>query len=155
MVALVLLLLSVTGHLSEAGQLSVPVIGSLPFHAGLATVALFGPGRQILSGGIKAARVGAPSMDTLVGLGVGSAYLASLAALVWPTVGWPCFFNEPVMLLGFVLLGRFLEERARRRTGRALQDLAALQPNTARLLMDDGAIREVSVSALRPGEHKA
>ena len=72
MVALVLLLLSVMGHLSEAGQLSVPVIGSLPFHAGLATVALFGPGRQILSGGIKAARVGAPSMDTLVGLGVGS-----------------------------------------------------------------------------------
>jgi len=68
-------------------------------------------------------------------------------------VGWPCFFNEPVMLLGFVLLGRFLEERARRRTGRALQDLAALQPDVARLLMDDGAIREVSVSALRPGEH--
>ena len=82
MVALVLLLLSVMGHLSEAGQLSVPVIGSLPFHAGLATVALFGPGRQILVGGFKAARVGAPSMDTLVGLGVSSAYTASLVALV-------------------------------------------------------------------------
>ena len=152
MVALVLLLLSVMGHLSEAGQLSVPVIGSLPFHAGLATVALFGPGRQILSGGIKAARVGAPSMDTLVGLGVGSAYLASLAALVWPTVGWPCFFNEPVMLLGFVLLGRFLEERARFRTGQALQQLAQLQPETARLVLTDGEIREVRVGALRPGE---
>ena len=153
MVALVLLLLSVMGHLSEAGQLSVPVIGSLPFHAGLATVALFGPGRQILVGGIKAARVGAPSMDTLVGLGVGSAYLASLVALVWPTVGWPCFFNEPVMLLGFVLLGRFLEERARFRTGQALQQLAQLQPETARLVLTDGEIREVRVGALRPGEH--
>ena len=152
MVALVLLLLSVMGHLSEAGQLSVPVIGSLSFHAGLATVALFGPGRQILVGGIKAARVGAPSMDTLVGLGVGSAYLASLVALVWPTVGWPCFFNEPVMLLGFVLLGRFLEERARFRTGQALQQLAQLQPETARLVLTDGEIREVRVGALRPGE---
>ena len=152
MVALLLLLLSVLGHLSEAGQLSLPLIGSLPFHAALATVALIGPGRPILTGGVQAARSGAPSMDTLVGLGVGSAYLASLVALFWPQVGWPCFFNEPVMLLGFVLLGRFLEERARYRTGQALKQLAQLQPETARLLLDDGAIREVRVGALRPGE---
>jgi Cu2+-exporting ATPase len=152
MVALVLLLLSVLGHLSEAGHLSMPVIGSLPFHAVLATVALLGPGRHILIGGVKSARTGAPSMDTLVGLGVGSAYLASLVALIWPTVGWPCFFNEPVMLLGFVLLGRFLEERARFRTGQALQQLAQLQPETARLVLTDGEIREVRVGALRPGE---
>ena len=152
MVALLLLLLSVLGHLSEAGQLSLPLIGSLPFHAALATVALIGPGRPILTGGVLAARSGAPSMDTLVGLGVGSAYLASLVALFWPQVGWPCFFNEPVMLLGFVLLGRFLEERARYRTGQALKQLAQLQPETARLLLDDGAIREVRVGALRPGE---
>jgi len=152
MVALLLLLLSVLGHLSEAGQLSLPLIGSLPFHAALATVALIGPGRPILIGGVLAARSGAPSMDTLVGLGVGSAYLASLVALFWPQVGWPCFFNEPVMLLGFVLLGRFLEERARYRTGQALKQLAQLQPETARLLLDDGAIREVRVGALRPGE---
>ena len=152
MVALVLLLLSVLGHLSEAGHLALPLIGSLPFHASLATVALIGPGRPILVGGFKAARIGAPSMDTLVGLGVGSAYLASLVALVWPAVGWPCFFNEPVMLLGFVLLGRFLEERARFRTGQALQQLAQLQPDVARLLLADGEIREVRVGALRPGE---
>ena len=151
-VALVLLVLSVVGHLAEAGTVQVPPLGSLPFHAGLATVALVGPGRPILIAGWRSARMGVPTMDTLVSLGVGSAYLASLVALVWPQVGWPCFFNEPVMLLGFVLLGRFLEERARRRTGRALQDLAALQPDGARLLMDDGTIREVSVSALRPGE---
>nr|WP_255618182.1 heavy metal translocating P-type ATPase [Synechococcus sp. MU1625] len=152
MVALLLLLLSVLGHLSEAGQLSLPLIGTLPFHATLATVALVGPGRPILVGGVAAARAGAPSMDSLVGLGVSSAYVASLVALVWPQVGWPCFFNEPVMLLGFVLLGRFLEERARFRTGQALQQLARLQPDTARLLLPDGAIREVRVGALRPGE---
>ena len=152
MVALTLLLLSVLGHLSEAGHLSLPLIGRLPFHAALATVALLGPGRPILLGGFAAARAGAPSMDTLVGLGVGSAYLASLVALIWPQVGWPCFFNEPVMLLGFVLLGRFLEERARFRTGQALHQLAQLQPDTARLVLPDGAIRDVRVGALRPGE---
>jgi Cu2+-exporting ATPase len=56
------------------------------------------------------------------------------------------------MLLGFVLLGRFLEERARFRTGQALQQLAQLQPETARLVLTDGEIREVRVGALRPGE---
>ena len=152
MVALVLLVLSVLGHLAEGGHLNLPVVGELWFHATLASVALIGPGRPILVGGWRSVRAGAPSMDTLVGLGVSSAYVASLVALIWPQVGWPCFFNEPVMLLGFVLLGRFLEERARVRTGRALQQLAALQPNQARLVMADGSVREVPVAALRPGE---
>ena len=152
MVALVLLLLSVLGHLAAGGHLELVIVGALPFHAGLATVALLGPGRPILVGGARAALALTPTMDTLVGLGVSSAYLASLVALLWPQVGWPCFFNEPVMLLGFVLLGRFLEERARFRTGRALQQLAQLQPDTARLLAGDGTIREVRVGALRPGE---
>ena len=152
MVALVLLVLSVLGHLSEMGKLSLPYLGTLGFHAALATIALAGPGRPILSNGFKSARVGAPSMDTLVGLGVTSAYFASVVALIWPQVGWPCFFNEPVMLLGFVLLGRFLEERARFRTGQALEQLARLQPDQARLILPDGEIREVRVGALRPGE---
>ncbi len=152
MVALVLLILSVFGHLAEGGRLALPIIGSLPFHASLATLALIGPGFKILKNGLKAALDLAPSMDTLVGLGVTSAYLASLVALIWPKVGWPCFFNEPVMLLGFVLLGRFLEERARLRTGRALKQLAQLQPDQARLLVSDGVVRDVRVGALRPGE---
>lgn len=153
MVALGLLLLSVLGHLAEAGRLQLPIIGSLPFHATLATLALFGPGRLILLNGARSALALVPTMDTLVGLGVSSAYIASLVALIWPEVGWPCFFNEPVMLLGFVLLGRSLEERARFRTGRALQQLVRLQPDKARLIVADGVIREVRVGALRQGEH--
>ena len=152
LVAMILLLLSVLGHLAEQGTLQISFLGSLPFHASLATFALFGPGLQILKGGAKAALALAPNMDTLVGLGVSSAYLASITALIWPQVGWPCFFNEPVMLLGFVLLGRFLEERARFRTGLAIKQLAQLQPETARLLIENNEIREVRVGALRPGE---
>jgi Cu2+-exporting ATPase len=86
---------------------------------------------------------------------MGSAYLASLVAFLWPAVGWQCFFNEPVLLLGFVLLGRFLEERARLRTGRALEELAQLQPETALLRLSEGAAAEtrpVRVGALRPGD---
>ncbi len=151
-VAISLLVFSVLGHLAEGGKLDLPILGLLPFHAALATVALFGPGLKILVRGGKAAIAFSPTMDTLVGLGVSSAYLASLVAWIWPFVSWPCFFNEPVMLLGFVLLGRFLEERARFRTGRALKQLAQLQPETARLIVDQGVIREIRVGALRPGE---
>jgi Cu2+-exporting ATPase len=145
-VALALLLVSVLGHLSIAG------LGAIWIHALVATIALAGPGRPILVRGAQAALVGMPSMDTLVGLGVLSAYLASLVAFLWPQGGWPCFFNEPVMLLGFVLLGRFLEERARFRTGRALEELAELQPDTALLLLGDGMPRPVRVGGLRPGD---
>ena len=151
-VALILLILSVVGHLAEGGIINIPVIGNLQFHAGLATVALFGPGLSILKRGAKAALARCPTMDTLVGLGVSSAYLASVVALIWPKVGWPCFFNEPVMLLGFVLLGRFLEERARCRTNRAIKQLAKLQPDTARLILDSNQIKEVRVGSIKPGE---
>ena len=151
-VALALLLLSGLGHLTMAGGLPPSPLGALWFHALLASVALLGPGRPILVRGAIQAWHGVPGMDTLVGLGMASAYLASLVALQWPGSGWSCFFNEPVMLLGFVLLGRFLEERARHRTGRALEELADLQPDTALLLLGDDPPRQVRVGGLRPGD---
>ncbi len=151
-IATSLLTLSGLGHLVEGQDISFPLIGSLPFHAALATFALLGPGKSILKAGLKSATMLTPTMDTLVSLGVLSAYLASIVALIWPKVGWPCFFNEPVMLLGFVLLGRFLEERARYKTGTALKELAKLQPETANLILDNNEIREIRIGALRPGE---
>lgn len=154
LVALLLLLVSGLGHLAEAGQLPWrgpwPLLGSLWFHALVATLALAVPGRPILIRGARSALAGVPGMDTLVGLGVASAYLSSLVGWLWPASGWPCYFNEPVMLLGFVLTGRFLEERARYRTGRAIEELGALQPDHALLLLDDGSPRQVRVGGLRP-----
>jgi len=155
LVALLLLLVSAAGHLAQMGQLPLPWLAQIRVHALVATLALALPGRSILVSGLRSALAGAPGMDTLVGLGMASAYAASFVALIRPSVGWQCFFNEPVMLLGFVLLGRFLDERARYRTGRALQDLARLQPDEALLLVGEGpqgATRPVRVGALRPGD---
>ncbi len=152
MISLILLILSVVGHLAESGKVQLPLIGTLPFHATLATFAVFGPGLSILKSGVKSAIQLAPTMDTLVGIGVISAYLTSLSSLIWPSVGWPCFFNEPVMLLGFVLLGRFLEERARFRTGKALKELARLQPDQARVFDANNQLKEIRVGALKVGE---
>ena len=155
-VALVLLVVSGLGHLALAGELPPSAVSRLladeALHALVATLALAFPGRPILVRGAIGALRGLPSMDTLVGLGVVSAYLASWVGFLWPQGGWPCFFNEPVMLLGFVLLGRFLEDRARYRTGRALEQLAALQPDTALLVLGEGLPRPVRVGGLRPGD---
>ena len=151
-IATSLLILSGMGHLVEGQQISIPLIGSLPFHAALATFALLGPGKSILKAGIKSAFILTPTMDSLISLGVLSAYIASIIALIWPKVGWPCFFNEPVMLLGFVLLGRFLEERARVKTGTALKELAKLQPETANLILENNETKTIRIGALKPGE---
>ncbi|MDA0865993.1 MAG: heavy metal translocating P-type ATPase [Cyanobacteria bacterium] len=155
-IALALLLLSSIGHLKHLGGLTLPVLSTLGFHFALATVALAGPGRAILVDGWKGLRHGAPTMNTLVGLGTLSAYSASVVALFWPGLGWECFFDEPVMLLSFILLGRTLEQRARFQATDALRSLIALQPATARLITQpQGASQagiEVPASCVHVGE---
>ena len=154
--ALVLVLLSGLGHFAEADADSWPspleLFQAPWFHGLVATAALAGPGRSILITGLRTALSGHPSMDSLVGLGMGSAYLASLVGWLWPDSHLPCFFNEPVMLLGFVLAGRFLEERARWRSCRAIEELASLQPDEALLMMEGGPPRKVRSGGLRPGD---
>ena len=150
-IAIVLLLLSAIGHLKHFGWLTVPVLSDLWFHAVLATVTLVGPAREILVDGWQGMRRLAPNMNTLVALGSVSAYLASVVALVFPQLGWECFFDEPVMLLSFILLGRTLEQRARFRAADALRSLVELQPAIARLISDpstaDAAQNGVEVPA--------
>ncbi|MBE9137928.1 copper-translocating P-type ATPase [Nodosilinea sp. LEGE 07088] len=133
-VAIALLILSTLGHLRHFGWLTVPILSDLWFHALLATGTLAFPARDILVDGWQGIRRGAPNMNTLVALGSGSAYLASVVALVFPALGWECFFDEPVMLLAFILLGRTLEQRARYRAADALRSLVELQPAVARLI---------------------
>ncbi|PSN11362.1 heavy metal translocating P-type ATPase [filamentous cyanobacterium CCT1] len=133
-IAIALLILSAIGHLNHFGWLTIPVLSDLWFHAVLATVTLAFPAREILVDGWGGLRRLAPNMNTLVALGSVSAYLASVVALVFPDLGWECFFEEPVMLLAFILLGRTLEQRARYRAADALRSLVELQPAVARLI---------------------
>ena len=132
--ATVLLLFSSLGHLHHLGNISFPVLNNIWFHWALASIAICFPGMPIVRDGWRSLRHGMPNMNTLVGLGTLSAYLASCLALLYPQLGWECFFDEPVMLLGFILLGRFLEGRARTRASQALTSLLAQQPQTARLI---------------------
>lgn len=157
-VAVGLLVLSAIGHLKHFGWLTVPVLSDLWFHGLLATVTLLVPAREILVDGWRGMRRLAPNMNSLVALGSGSAYLASLVALAFPRLGWECFFDEPVMLLSFILLGRTLEQRARFRAADALRSLVELQPSSARLIADPTASEtaqtgvEVPTSYVQTGE---
>jgi len=135
-VAMVLLFLSALGHLEPLTGIHLPILSDLWFHAGLATIALLGPGRAMAIDGWNGLRRNAPNMNTLVSLGTFAAYSASLVALLFPTLGWECFFDEPVMLVGFILLGRTLEQQARHRAAAAFQSLLALQPKLARLISE-------------------
>lgn len=135
-VATTLLVLSAIGHLNHFGWV-IPGLSNIWFHFGLATIALVVPGRTILTDGWHGLRHGTPNMNTLVGLGTLTAYLASTVALLFPRLGWECFFDEPVMLVGFILLGRALEQQARTRAVASLRSLLDLQPARARLLPTD------------------
>ncbi|MCU0570406.1 MAG: heavy metal translocating P-type ATPase [Oculatellaceae cyanobacterium Prado106] len=140
-IAILLLILSIIGHLEHFGVI-IPGLSNIWFHFGLATVALLFPGRGILVDGWKGLRHNIPNMNTLIGLGTLTAYSASTIALFFPKLGWECFFDEPVMLVGFILLGRSLEQRARGRAATAFQALLALQPAIARLIHPDSQTSE-------------
>jgi len=150
--AFILLLFSVLGHLAEGGYINSPFLGNIFFHAIIASIALAFPGRPIIIKGFQSFIKNRPNMDTLVALGVTSAYSTSLLSVIFPKTGFPCFFNEPVMLLGFILLGRFLEDRAKFQTGSSISDLLDLQPETAPLFDKNNNLKSVKVNTLRPGD---
>jgi len=152
--ATVLLFFSSIGHLHHLGLPTIPVLSNIWIHFGLATLALLIPGRSLLVDGWRSLSQGMPNMNTLVGLGTISAYLASCFALFLPSLGWECFFDEPVMLLGFILLGRTLEGKARNRASAALEKLVTLQPPIARLIgkKDSSETIEIPVEQVKPGE---
>ncbi len=151
-----LILFSSLGHLD---QFLGPRLGfhfafldNIWLHWGLATATLL-LCRTILANGWRGLRQGFPNMNTLVGLGAVSAYSASLVALLWPQLGWECFFDEPVMMLGFILLGRTLEQQARHRASQSLRALLALQPAIAQVLIPGS--QGASVQGEAAGDVKA
>ena len=149
-----LLFFSSIGHLHHLGLPYIPILSNIWIHFGLATLALLIPGRSLLVDGWRSLINGMPNMNTLVGLGTTSAYLASCFALFLPQLGWECFFDEPVMLLGFILLGRTLEGKARNRASAALEKLVSLQPPMARLIgqKSDSETIEIPVDRVKSGE---
>ncbi|MBI4742904.1 MAG: copper-translocating P-type ATPase [Betaproteobacteria bacterium] len=113
----------------------------------LATPVLFGPGKEIFVKAWKLAQQKSANMDTLIAIGAGAAYLYSLPGLFRRP--HHVYFEAASGIVCFVLLGRYLEERAKGQASEAIRMLIALQPGTAIVLRDGEecvvAIDEVGV----------
>lgn len=132
---------------SAMAMMRSPVVHWMQF--ALTSVVVFGSGKPFFDKAIRLARQRAANMDTLVALGVGSAYFYSLPALFWRR--GHVFFEAAAAIVTFVLLGRYLEERARGRAGEAIRQLVDLQPARATLLRDGKEI-VIDVDALQVGD---
>ncbi len=121
----------------------------------LATIVLFGPGRQFFAKGVPALLRGAPDMNSLVAVGTGSAWTYSVVATFVPQLlpegVRAVYFEAAAVIVVLILIGRWLEAGAKGRTGAAIQALLGLQVRTARR-MQDGKATEVDVDALLVGD---
>ncbi len=124
-------------------------------------------GRSLFRGAWNATRNRTATMDTLVTLGTGTAYITSVVVTVapslLPSISHPgAYFDSASTIIALVLLGKWLESRAKRRTAEALTSLLELHPSTV-LVRRNGADVEVSASevavsdtvVIRPGERVA
>ena len=102
----------------------------------------------------RSLRNGSATMDTLVALGTGAAWIYSFSVVLWPDFFPPqarhLYFEASVMILGLINLGHALEQRARQRSSKALERLLDLTPAQARLVDQQGD-RLIPVSEVQPG----
>ncbi|OIW17038.1 hypothetical protein TanjilG_13857 [Lupinus angustifolius] len=148
------------GHLSHFFAAKAPWIHafhSTGFHMSLSLFTLLGPGRQLILDGLKSLLKRAPNMNTLVALGALSSFTVSSFAAFLPKLGWKAFFEEPIMLIAFVLLGSNLEQRAKIKATSDMTGLLSMLPSKARLLVNNGetevgSIVEVPSDSLSVGD---
>ena len=161
-----------------AGLLTLPLLGGLAHmtvapwlpdflvnplvQLAFATPVQFWAGWPFYTGAIKALRHKATDMNTLIAIGTTAAYAYSLATILAPSffmdaglgmgeMGLPLYFDTSAAIITLILLGRFLEARARSHTSDAIRRLIGLAPRTARVLRD-GAELDVSVGDVRVGD---
>ena len=134
----------------------------------LATPVVFVLGRGFFTSAWKQLKHGACNMDTLVALSTGIAYVFSVFNLFFPTF-WlsrgiepHVYFEASSVIIAFILLGRLLEERAKRNASTAIRKLIGLQPKTVTIWTSDGerilpvtSIRQGDVVVVKPGERIA
>jgi len=142
----------------------IMVLGFVPSFAGkpyllwaLATPVQFWAGWRFYQGAWGALKHKTSDMNTLIAVGTSVAYFYSFIAVVFPGL-FPgdmlephLYFDTSAMIIALVLLGRFLEARARGQTSEAIKKLIGMQPRTA-LVIREGEQREIPVEDVRVGD---
>lgn len=130
----------------------------------LSFLVLAGPGAEFFKRGIPGLWHARPDMDALVALGAGSAFVFSAVAVIAPGLLPPSgvYFEAAAVIVTLILLGRWLEARAKGRTGDAVRRLIGLRPDSAEII-ENGTpctvpIDQITVGdvvRLKPGERVA
>ena len=115
----------------------------------LTTPAMIWPGRVFFKSAWGALRQRALHMDVPIAVAIGAGYLRGAVNTVTDT--GPVYFDGVATLIFLLLVGRFLQQRAQRAAADSAELLFSLAPNTARVVGDDGVIREVPTEAVLPG----
>ncbi len=136
----------------------VPSFGGKPYLLwALATPVQFWAGWRFYRGAWGALRHKTTDMNTLVAVGTSAAYFYSMVAVLSPglfaatEVELGLHFDTSAMIITLILLGRFLETRARGQTSEAIKKLIGLNPKTA-LVIRNGEEREISVEDVQVGD---
>jgi Cu+-exporting ATPase len=138
-------------------QTSVPMEQINRFVLVPATIIQFWAGRRFYTAAWRALRHGSLTMDTLVVIGTTAAWAYSVFVTLFPEVVHQAglhpetYFDSSTIILGLVLLGRWLEARAKGQAVSAIRRLIGLQPETARIVVG-GDERDVPVGEVQPGD---
>ncbi len=136
-----------------AGFLGAKVVLPVWLQWLLATPVQFWLGARFYRAGWKALKAGTANMDVLVAVGTSAAY--GLSTYLWLTradrSAPDLYFDAAAVVITLILLGKWLEARAKRQTTSAIRALNALRPDVARVLRD-GLERDVRVAAVRVGD---
>ncbi|MFO1225755.1 heavy metal translocating P-type ATPase [Roseateles sp.] len=117
----------------------------------LATPVQLVAGARFYKGAWAALRAGGANMDVLVALGTSAAYGLSLWLWAQGHGGHHLYFESAAVVITLILLGKWLEARAKRQTGEAIRALQALKPATARVRRGDEEV-ELPLEQVRPGD---
>ena len=125
-----------------------PLLG--PLGAVLSAAVILFSGRGIYRAALRSFRNLSPGMDALVALGTSAIFLYSLAVTLGLVEGG-LYYEGIGLIIGFVLLGRYLEARVKRGTAGAVEKLVKLKPSKARVIKGRKEI-EVDVAEVKPGD---
>ncbi len=158
LVVLVLMMWDVTARsLPDMPNLPVPMQLFQVILLVLATWTVFWPGATFIRGIGQFARTGEANMDTLISIGTLTAWVYSTIVTLVPALaeqlGLPddTYFDTTIVVIGFVLLGKYLEARSRLKTGEAIEKLIGLQSKSA-IVRRGGTEVEIPVEQVRSGE---
>lgn len=151
--SVIIVLLGMAGHISLLSFIPMDAANwiSLP----LSTIVVFWCGLKFIKGFIAETKALSPGMDSLIVLGVLSAYFYSFIIMLWPEISGEhehtVYFESAAMIVTFILLGNYLEFNLKNKTQYAIKSLMGLQSKNA-IVLRGGKELEVPIKNVKPGD---